>query len=118
MLAIDVCPLGVEMLSQNDFFTKAILGPVKKPELGVPLAIEKNNVAYAYGITRLKRRDWLKDPIRSEIAEQLDVPAEFISLDDRVAHLTQTTAKSWSIGFWLAGATLLLGGVVAMVLRP
>ena len=97
------------MLSQNDFFTKTILGPVKKPELGNLLSYEKSNVAYAYGITRLKRKDWLKDSIREEVAHHLDLPIGFVSLHDRAAILTQSKSIAARAGFWLAGGTLVIG---------
>jgi hypothetical protein len=106
------------MLSQNDFFTKAILGPVIKPQLGVPLSYEKPPIAYAYGITRLKRRDWLKDRIRAEVAEQLDLPAEFVSLHDRAAEVTKSKSNAWKAGFWLAGLTLVAGLTLLAWLRP
>lgn len=111
------CPLGVEMLSQNDFFTKAILGPTKKVELGVPLSFDKSQVAYAYGIRKLRRSDWLKDTIRAEVVDHLEIPAGFITLEDMAARLTKQALSPWVVGLWLAGLVLAALALLAFVSR-
>lgn len=110
-------PVKCEMLSQNDYFTKAILGPVRSPELGQVLSHEKSNIAYRYGVTRLSRRDWLKDPIRSDVAEYLELPAEFVILSDRIERLTRPRFGALSFGFCLAALTLIIGITLATLAK-
>lgn len=86
--------------------------------LGIPVTYEKSNVAYAYGITRLKRRDWLKDRLRTEVADHLELPQEFVSLRDHAADVTEPKSNPWKVGFWLAGTTLVFGMLVMALLRP
>jgi hypothetical protein len=101
--------------SQDKFFSNVILGANQNLVLGVPVNSDKAFLGYHQGVKRLTRGDWLKDPVRAEISQNLQLPGSFTSLEDSAALISMPARSASIIGLWLAVGTIAIALVAYLV---
>ncbi len=81
----------------------------------MPLNAGKPSVAYQHGVKRITRNEWLKDPLRTEIARNLELPSSFASLDDAAAVKSMPVRSASMIGLGLAVGAVALALVAYLI---
>lgn len=98
--------------SQDDYFTRSIVGDKLQARLGVASGIIGLRGARQMRHIKLSRHAWLNDPDRSKLARHLRLPSSFTSFEDKVAQETNPEYTHWlvtgaialiliGLGWWL-----------------